>query len=472
MTKALVWMRRDLRLHDHHALSQALAENNEVYLVFVFDKKILGVLPEKDKRVTFIHQGLVDIEANLEKQDSSLLIRHGDPIEEIPKLIKEFKIDKLYYNRDYEPYALKRDEAVTKAIKAEGKEVYSFKDAVFFEGHEIKNKQGKIYKVFTPFKKAWYEAFMDQGGEVPEYKINLKNLAKIKNKDSVLKKDWHKELGFTPDEPPLKGGFTEGLKRLKEFKKDISDYNEARDFPAMEKTSNISPYIRHGNVSVRDLLRRGMDGKDQGHLIWTSEVIWREFYQGILANFPHVVKKAFKPEYDDIKWRGGKKELEAWKKGQTGYPLVDASMRCLNETGLMHNRLRMVVASFLCKTLLVDWKKGEEYFALKLLDFDLAANNGGWQWSASTGTDAQPYFRIFNPYSQSEKFDPDGVFIKKWCPELGNLSKKKIHDPTTMDMLEQAEAECTLGQDYPFPIVEYKQKRQEALEMYKIALGK
>lgn len=472
MTKALVWMRRDLRLHDHHALSQALAENDEVYLSFVFDQNILEKLPKKDKRVTFIHQGLVDIEEKLNEFNSSLHILHGDPLEEIPKLAKKLKVQKLYYNRDYEPYAIKRDQAVEKTLKSSGIDTLSFKDSVFFEGHEIKNKQGKIYKVFTPFKKAWYEAFMEQGGEVPQYKTSLKNLAPVENKSSVLKKDWHKALGFTPDEPPLKGGFVEGLKRLERFQKDISDYQEARDYPAMDKTSNISPYIRHGNVSVRDLLRRGMSGKDNGHLIWTSEVIWREFYQGILANFPHVEKKCFKPEYDAIKWRGGKKEFDAWKEGKTGFPIVDAAMRCLNETGMMHNRLRMVVASFLCKTLLVDWKKGEKYFAEKLLDFDLAANNGGWQWSASTGTDAQPYFRIFNPHSQSEKFDNEGVFIKRWCPELSNLSKKAIHDPTTMDMLDQADSQCTLGVDYPFPVVDYKMKRQEALDMYKEALGK
>ncbi|MCR9205646.1 MAG: DNA photolyase family protein [Halobacteriovoraceae bacterium] len=472
MSKALVWIRRDLRLHDHHALSQALAENDEVYLVFVFDKLILEKLPKKDKRLTFIHQSLVDIEEKLVENNSSLHICHGDPTEEIPKLIKKLKVKKLYYNRDYEPYAVKRDQKVEKNLSQEGVEVFSFKDAVYFEGHEIKNKQGKIYKVFTPFKRAWYEVFMEQGGEVPQYKISLKSLAPVENKTSILNKDWHKALGFTPDEPPLKGGFVEAKKRLEKFKNDISVYQEARDYPAMDKTSNISPYIRHGNVSVRDLLKRGMSGKDVGHLTWTSEVIWREFYQGILANFPHVEKKCFKPEYDAIKWRGGKKEWDAWKNGQTGFPLVDAAMRCLNETGLMHNRLRMVVASFLCKTLLIDWRKGERYFAEKLLDFDLAANNGGWQWSASTGTDAQPYFRIFNPYSQSEKFDKEGVFIRKWCPELSNLSNKAIHNPTTMDMLDQADAQCTLGVDYPFPVVDYKMKRQEALEMYKEALGK
>lgn len=472
MSKALVWMRRDLRLHDHYALSEALKNHDEVYLTFIFDKLILDKLPEEDKRLTFIHQGLCEIEEKLQEKGSSLLIRHGDPTEEIPKLAKSLKVDALYYNRDYEPYAKKRDKKVSETLEEAGVALHNFKDSVLFEGHEILTQKGDIYKVFTPFKRMWYEKFMAMGGEVPTYKVSLKNIAKLDNKDNILKKDWHKALGFKVSEPPFKGGTSEAKKRLKKFQDYIKDYEEARNFPAQDKTSNISAYIRHGMVSVRDLLRTGMDGKTNGHLTWTSEVIWREFYQGILANFPHVEKKSFKPDYDAIEWRGGKKEFDAWKNGMTGYPLVDASMRCLNATGLMHNRLRMVVASFLCKTLLVDWKKGEKYFALKLLDFDLAANNGGWQWSASTGTDAQPYFRIFNPYSQSTKFDPEGAFIKQWCPELSNFPKKLLHDPSQADMLQQSEANCTLGVDYPFPVVDYKMKRNEALEMYKTALKK
>lgn len=470
MTKALVWMRRDIRLHDHHALSQACKDHDEVTIAFIFDSLILGKLPKSDKRLTFIHQGLVEVEEKIQEKGSSLIIRHGDPTEEIPKLCKELKVDALYYNRDYEPYAKKRDQKVEKSLSDLGIKANSFKDSVFFESDEIRNKQGKIYKVFTPFKRAWYEAFNDQGGVIPDYKVDLKKLAKHKNAESLLKKDWHKSLGFKVDEPPFKGGATEAKKKLTHFKKYISNYDQARDYPAMEQTSNISSYIRHGNISVRDLLRRGMEGQDNGHRIWTSEVIWREFYMGILDHFPHVEKSCFKPEYDDIHWLGGKKEFDAWKEGKTGFPIVDAAMRCLNETGLMHNRLRMVVASFLCKTLLVDWKKGEKYFAEKLMDFDLAANNGGWQWSASTGTDAQPYFRIFNPTSQSEKFDPEGQFIRKWCPELSNFCNKLIHQPEKADMIEQSEAGCTIGGDYPHPVVDYKFNRAKALDMYKLAI--
>jgi deoxyribodipyrimidine photo-lyase len=473
MSNALVWIRRDIRLHDHHALSRALKEHDEVFVCFIFDEVILNKLPDQDKRLTFIHDGLQEIADTLESKDAGLLVRHGDPVREIPQLCKELKIDALYFNRDYEPYAKKRDKSVRETLEKNNVSVHDFKDTVLFEGHEILTQKGDIYKVFTPFKRSWYEKFNEQGGEVPNFKVSLKNLAKAPKGYKKFKDcQWHESLGFERSEPPFEGGTKAAKKKLKKFEDYIQDYEEARDFPALDKTSNISAYIRHGMISVRDLLRTGMDAKSQGHKTWTSEVIWREFYQGILDNFPHVEKKCFKSEYDNIKWVGGKKEFEAWKNGQTGFPLVDASMRCLNETGLMHNRLRMVVASFLCKTLLVNWKKGEEYFALKLLDFDLAANNGGWQWSASTGTDAQPYFRIFNPYSQSKKFDPKGEFIRKWCPELSNFSDKLIHDPSSADMLEQSEAECQIGKDYPHPVVDYKEKRAAALEMYKVGLGK
>ncbi len=468
MSSALVWIRRDIRLHDHHALSCALEKFDKVYLCFVFDTKILDPLPEKDKRLTFIHQGLREVSTHLIEHGSDIEILHGDPCEEIPKLVKSLKVDALYYNRDYEPYAIKRDTSVTKTLEERGIQVKSFKDSVLFEKEEILNKQGSVYKVFTPYKRAWYEKFMQvYSGEVPQYSFKYSSLAPNKIKKSISHHDWHKALGFKEDLPPLTGGTSEARKHLQKFKGHIKEYEKARDFPAMEKTSNMSPYIRHGMISVRDLLRRGLEDKSSGHQVWTSEVIWREFYQMILSCFPHVQKKCFKPEYDNIKWLGGTKEFKAWQEGKTGFPIVDAAMRCLNETGMMHNRLRMVVASFLCKTLLVDWKKGEKYFALKLLDYDLAANNGGWQWSASTGTDAQPYFRIFNPTSQSEKFDPDGEFIKRWCPELKGFSKKKIHEPSKADMLEQADAKCTLGINYPHPVVDYKLNRQKALDMYK-----
>lgn len=469
VSKALVWLRRDLRLHDHHALAQATQEAQEVHLVFNFDPTLLDPLPQDDRRLTFIIESLKDIEEQLNKVGSTLWLSYGDPAKEIAKLVKKLKIERLYYNHDYEPYAKTRDKKVIEALSCE---VFHFKDTVVFEGGEILTNKGEIYKVFTPYKRSWYERLAQQDKQLPLYKVSKKKFVREdNNKNSILKTDWHKKLGFIPTKNLLSGGQAAAQKKLKEFESLIMDYEQARDFPTPEveqgRTSNLSPYIRHGNLSIRDMFRSAFAGTTSGHQTWASELIWREFYMTIVDQFPHVAKKTFRPEYEDIKWRGGKKELEAWKSGQTGYPLVDAAMRCLNSTGMMHNRLRMVVASFLCKTLLVDWKKGERYFALKLLDFDLAANNGGWQWSSSTGTDAQPYFRIFNPYSQSEKFDKEGQFIKRWCPELSHFNSKLIHNPSLADMIQQSEAGCTLGVDYPHPIVDYKAKRAEALEMYK-----
>jgi len=467
--KALVWIRRDLRLKDHHALAQATHDAQEVHLVFNFDPHLLNPLPKDDRRITFIIESLKDLEEQLVKQGSTLWMTYGNPSTEISALVDKLKINRLYYNHDYGPYAKKRDAEVKKHASCD---VFNFKDSVVFEGGEVLNNKGEIYKVFTPFKRAWYEKLALQDRELPLYKANLKNLVQIsQNTNSIINRDWYKVLGLRSTENLLKGGEKEAHKRLMTFEKIMMDYEQARDFPSPEveegRTSNLSAYIRHGNVSIRDMFRSAFAGSTTGHQIWASELIWREFYMTILDQFPHVAKRPFRPEYEGMKWIGGKKELEAWKQGQTGFPLIDAAMRCLNETGMMHNRLRMVVASFLCKTLLVNWKRGEEYFALKLLDFDLAANNGGWQWCSSTGTDAQPYFRIFNPYNQSMKFDPKGEFIKRWCPELAGFSTKLIHNPTNADMIEQAAASCTIGVNYPYPIVEYKAKRDEALAMYK-----
>lgn len=462
-------MRRDLRLTDHHALAQATHDAQEVHLVFNFDPHLLDPLPKDDRRLTFIIESLKDLEEQLNKKGSTLWINYGEPTSEIPALIDKLKIDRLYFNHDYEPYAKKRDAKIEKLAQCN---IMHFKDTVIFEGGEVLTNKGEIYKVFTPYKRAWYERLSHQENEVPLYKVNPKKFVQVdKNANSILNRDWCKVLGFTPTDNLLKGGVKAGHKRLKQFEKIVTNYEQARNFPNPEveqgRTSNLSPYIRHGNLSIRDMFRSTFAGSTTGHQIWASELIWREFYMTILDKYPHVATKPFRPEYESIKWIGGKKELEAWKEGQTGFPLVDAAMRCLEETGMMHNRLRMVVASFLCKTLLVNWKKGEQHFSLKLLDFDLAANNGGWQWSSSTGTDAQPYFRIFNPYSQSKKFDPMGDFIKRWCPELKEFPTKLIHNPAAADMFEQSAANCTLGVDYPFPIVDYVTKRAEALAMYK-----
>jgi deoxyribodipyrimidine photo-lyase len=455
--KTLCWIRRDLRLHDHNALSHALKSGATV-VAFIFDEHILNKLKNKsDRRITFIYDSLVEIEKELQKKGSSLVVRFGKPEEEIPQICEEFKINKVFFNRDYEPYAKKRDELVTKKLKALGIEFESFKDAVFFEKHEILTGSSSIYKVFTPYKNKWLEKFNESGKIIADFHCDLKKLHPFINKKNILTTDWYPIIGFQPTAALLKGGGKEALKRLATFEKHINQYKEARDFPAIDGTSNLSVYIRFGNLSVRDMIRSGIAHRSEGAQTWLSEIIWRDFYHMILETHPHIEKESFKREYDQIKWLGTDEHFRAWCEGKTGFPIVDAAMRCLNETGMMHNRLRMIVASFLCKILLVDWRKGEQYFATHLLDFDLAANNGGWQWSSSSGCDAQPYFRIFNPYTQSEKFDSEGLFIKKWVPELAHAKGKEIHRPDGL-----------LFSQYPMPIVSYEKNRQRCLDMYSI----
>jgi len=456
MTKALCWIRRDLRVHDHAALFHALKAHDEVEIVFVFDSLILDKLKEKsDVRVTFILQSLQDIERTMNKHGGSLRVLHGDPTELIPEAAKGCAA--VYANRDYEPYAKKRDAAVEKKLKTQGIEFHAFKDAVIFEAPEVLNGSGSIYKVFTPYKNKWLETLAAQDNQVSDFTAPLKKIRQWKNPESVGSFDWHKKIGFNETSPVLTGGTTEALSRLKKFAIPMAKYHETSNIPSIDGTSNLSPYIRHGCLSVRDMVRAGLSQKNEGAAIWLSEVVWRDFYHMLLDTHPHVEKESFKRDYDKIKWRGKQEWFEAWCEGRTGYPLVDAAMRCLNQTGMMHNRLRMVTASFLCKTLLIDWRQGERYFAEKLLDYDMAANNGGWQWSSSTGCDAQPYFRIFNPYNQSEKFDADGVFIREWIPELSDIDSSEIHNPSPM-----------LAPDYPRPIVVYEKMRAEALDMYSV----
>lgn len=426
----LFWFRRDLRLEDNTALFYALQQENNVLPLFIFDKNILDKLEDKaDARVEFIHTQLMEIKSQLEKRGSSLLLRYGKPEEIYRELLNEFDVQAVYTNRDYEPYAKERDSIIETTLKEKEISLLSFKDQVIFEPGEILNGSGEFYKVFTPFSRNWLDKYKSTKIQ-PLESPNWKNLFPTKSLPSISLQ----EMGFEETSIQIPPKVTD--------QEIIRHYDKTRNFPAQNGTSRLGIHLRFGTISVRKLAQVAASLNET----YLNELIWREFYMMILAYSPQVVDRAFKPAYDQIPWRNNVEEYQAWCEGKTGFPIVDAGMRELNATGYMHNRVRMVVASFLTKHLLIDWRWGEAYFAKKLLDYDLSANNGGWQWAAGTGTDAQPYFRVFNPDSQTEKFDKDLKYIKKWIPELGTSK-------------------------YPKPIVDHKSARVRAIETYKQALN-
>ncbi len=426
-TTTVFWFRRDLRLQDNAALYYALRENKNVVPVFIFDSNILDKLEDKaDKRVEFIHQSLEVLKNQLEELGSSLLVLHGDPIE----VYKTLHPKRVYTNHDYEPYAKQRDEEVSKILFAKGSELKTCKDQVIFEKEEVMKDDGKPYTIFTPYSRKWkakLNTFYLKSYPTEKYFGSFKKI-------STQTIPTLKEIGFE------KTGAVFPERVIKQSI--VEHYDKQRNFPAIQGTTRLSVHLRFGTVSIRKLAQVALKKNE----IWLNELIWRDFYHMILWHFPQVETKSFKPAYDQIEWRNDPTEFKAWCNGKTGYPIVDAGMRELNETGFMHNRVRMIVASFLTKHLLIDWRWGEAYFAKKLLDFDLAANNGGWQWAASSGCDAAPYFRVFNPALQTEKFDPKLVYIKKWIPELNTPQ-------------------------YPKPIVDHKLARDRVLQTYKAALG-
>lgn len=447
-------------------MAQATNACENVYLIFVFDENILKHLKnKKDARLVFIQNALCEMEKKL-KSNAKIITLYGDPKKLIPDFAKKLNVDAVFTNNDYEKYALERDAFVEKELAKLGVDFFRYKDQVIFEGHEVLNNQGEMYKVFTPYKKSWLSKLES---DLDKFAFKQKvNLAKIKSTDlkiSYIEK--LSQIGFEEDIAEKMFHEVDSKKVLKAFKKHIDEYDKARDFPALDKTSHLSVHLRFGTISIRELVRVALDTSSTGASIWLSELCWRDFYFAILQSFPHINEKAYIKKYEKIKWENNKKNFKAWCEGKTGFPIVDAGMRQLNETGFMHNRLRMITASFLAKTLLVDWKWGEAYFAEKLIDFDFAANNGGWQWSASTGCDAAPYFRIFNPERQGERFDPEGKFIKKYCPELTHVPASKIHNLNKLNEMEQNMYECLLGKDYPFQIVDYKKNREKALDLYR-----
>ena len=472
--KSLVWFRRDLRNFDHAALHAALAQSRTVYCAFVFDNEILDPLPRRDRRVAFIHASIAELDGALRAAGGGLIVRHARAVDEIPRLADELDVDAVFANHDYEPAAVQRDADVATRLGAAGRTWMSFKDQVIFERDDVLSQSGKPFSVFTPYKNAWLKMLHSTEESIlrPNHCDPVPGQLVVPAHGGSLPALG--ELGFETVSSPIPAGMSGGQALFDDFIPRMADYDRTRDFPAIKGPSYLSVHLRFGTVSIRGLVRHALaamrtSGGGTGAATWLSELIWRDFYFMILHHHPHIVDHAFKPEYDAIEWETGAQAqatFDAWCEGRTGFPLVDAGMLQLNQTGYMHNRLRMVTASFLVKDLGIDWRRGERYFAEKLNDYDLAANNGGWQWAASTGCDAQPYFRIFNPVTQSEKFDPDGKFIKRYLPALANLHGKAIHAPWLSSGDALRLAGITLGIDYPPPIVQHDEARKRTLERF------
>lgn len=440
---AIFWHRRDLRLHDNAGLYHALRESLPVLPLFIFDTDILGNLAEKkDTRVEFIHHHITQLHRQLEALGSTLRVEHGRPAEVWKRLLNELPVGAVYTNHDYEPYALQRDEEIRQLLSGRGIPLHTYKDHVIFERQEVVKDDGLPYTVFTPYSRKWRAALLsrtDQPGDAAS-SFYLKSYPN--------EQYFHRFASLPP--APLPSLETLGFERAgipfpssEVARSVIRNYDKTRDIPGISGTSRLGVHFRFGTISIREKARHALSLNDT----YLNELIWRDFYAMILSNFPHVAHRAFRPEYDRIEWRQDEAGFQRWCEGLTGYPLVDAGMRELAATGYMHNRVRMVAASFLTKHLLIDWRLGEAWFAQKLLDFDQASNNGGWQWAAGCGTDAAPYFRVFNPVAQQEKFDPDLVYVRRWVPEYGTSR-------------------------YPAPIVEHKMARERCLEVYKAGLGK
>ena len=479
----LMWFRRDLRADDNAALYHALKACRQVLCVFVFDRDILDSLPVADRRVEFIRESLVDLDQQLKDLarqhgvvDAGLIIQHAWAAQAVPALARSLVADAVFTNHDDEPQALARDAKMAAALALEGTAFHSFKDHVIFERTEILTLGSKPYSVFTPYKNAWLkkvDRFYLQPYPVPRYAGALAARPQVFRTAVPTLTD----MGFAATNLAalnIATGSSGGLRLFDDFLARIDQYHATRDFPAVKGPSYLGVHLRFGTVSIRRLaaaaLQRTGEGS-AGAAVWLSELIWRDFYAQILSNFPHVATRAFKPAYDAIPWEQGAAAtalFEAWCEGRTGYPLIDAAMAQINQTGYMHNRLRMVTASFLVKDLGLDWRWGEQYFAEKLNDFDLSANNGGWQWAASSGCDAQPYFRIFNPTSQSEKFDADGKFIRKYLPQLAGLSGPDLHCPWLAKPVALAAAGVRLGDNYPRPIVQHDEARALTLQRYAV----
>ena len=428
---SIFWFRRDLRLHDNKAFFHALQSEEKILPIFIFDIDILKKIPKDDARISFIYSELKAMNMHLESFETEIKMFHGNPKEIFRSLIKKYNIEKVFTNHDYEPYAIKRDLDIKEVVSSNKIDFQTYKDQVIFERNEITKKDGKPYVVYTPYSKKWLEKYeTNKPKNYPSEDFLNRLYKKTKSKTLTLS-----DIGFIETNTPIKNYIFNS--RI------INEYEETRNFPALDNTSKLGPHLRFGTVSVRQMVSRA---DAQENKIFLKELIWREFFMQILWHFPETHKNSFKSKYDRIIWRNDEEEFKKWCDGNTGYPMVDAGMRQLNKTGFMHNRVRMLVGSFLCKHLLIDWRWGEAYFAEKLHDYEMSSNVGNWQWVAGTGVDASPYFRIFNPTSQIQKFDKDLKYIQKWVPDFQELT-------------------------YPSPMVEHKFARERCLKTYKDALA-
>jgi deoxyribodipyrimidine photo-lyase len=485
------WFRRDLRLRDNPALSAALRESaGRVIPVFVLDDALLGSPRAGAARVAFLLDSLRALDASLRERGSRLVLRRGRPLEVLPRLAAECSAAGLFYNRDYTPFARSRDAAVEQALRADGLLVRQFADAAICEPDELLTKAGAPYTVYTPYRRRWRARIDETRGALLEEQP-LPAFAPLPAALETPPVPSAAELGFVTDQELPPGGEAAGYERLRAFLETSGDsgiggYEARRDLMAVSGTSRLSAYLHLGCIGPRGALRgalRALEAAGEGRATassgspashstsavetWLGELAWRDFYTQILYHFPHVLRGAFKRQYDALRWGNDEELFAAWREGRTGYPVVDAAMRQLRREAWMHNRARMIVASFLVKDLLIDWRWGERYFLEQLVDGDHAANNGGWQWVAGTGTDAQPYFRIFNPVSQGEKFDPHGDYVRRYLPELARVPHRYLHAPWTMRPDAQRRAGVLIGVDYPAPVVDHAVQRERALGLYR-----
>jgi deoxyribodipyrimidine photo-lyase len=458
------WFRRDLRLHDNSALAAAARDSGGAVLpVFILDDAILAGRFSSPARTAFLLAGLHALDADLRTRGLRLIVRRGEPLREIMRLAGESGARGVYWNRDYTPYAIRRDSAIKSALGDAGYAAKSFKDVVIFEMDEILTQGGGPYSVYTPYARQWRQLLLG-GGRAPQPTPALASPGELPA--SAASPDLT-DLGMRCEHAIPAAGEARAGALLRQFRDGLGRYATQRDLPGTAGTSRLSPYLRLGMISPRQCVAAALEaGPGPGPDTWVGELAWRDFYVQVMYHSPHVLRGAFRPAYDALAWENDAGLFAAWQEGRTGYPIVDAAMRQLLQEGWMHNRARMIVASFLTKDLLVDWRWGERHFMRLLLDGDPAANNGGWQWAAGTGTDAQPYFRIFNPASQGERFDPDGTYVRRYAPELANVPSRHIHAPHLMAPAEQARADIQVGRDYPTPIVDHRERRARALAMY------